>query len=72
MKKFLKNIIYLFIIAATGFVVFHFIYPDISVLRQKNPEKTAFMKYREKEWKARGKKYRVVRKWIPYNEISPY
>jgi monofunctional biosynthetic peptidoglycan transglycosylase len=30
--------------------------PDISQLKKKNPGKTAFMEYREREWKKKGQK----------------
>ncbi len=28
--------------------------PDISTLKKKNPKKTAFMEYREREWSEKG------------------
>jgi len=48
------------------------VYPDLSKLKTKNPVKTAFMTYREKEWAREGKKYRINQKWIPLKAISPY
>ena len=30
--------------------------PDISRLKPNNPRKTAFMEYRQKEWKKKGRK----------------
>jgi hypothetical protein len=41
------------------------VYPDVSELKKKNPAKTAFMSYREKEWKREGKKYRINQRWVP-------
>ena len=49
-----------------------FVYPDVSVLRKENPKKTAFMEYREQEWKKQGKKKRPVQIWVPFSAISPY
>ncbi len=46
--------------------------PDISRLKKHNPEKTSFMKYREKEAKEKGKRYRIRQKWIPLSKVSPY
>ncbi len=46
--------------------------PDIGRLRTKNPAKTAFMEYREKEWAAKGLKRRLAKEWVPLTRISPY
>jgi len=46
--------------------------PDVSKLKKKNPRKTSFMEYREKEWKREGKKYGIQQKWVPLSRISPY
>jgi monofunctional biosynthetic peptidoglycan transglycosylase len=54
------------------FVVAQFIYPDISALKKENPEKTAFMKYREDEWAREGKRYKIKQRWVPLGSISPY
>jgi monofunctional glycosyltransferase len=55
-----------------AFIAFHFVYPDVSKLQKVNPQKTAFMEYREKEWAREGKKYKVQQIWVPYKAISPY
>jgi len=66
---------------ALGFVVivlsfFSLLYlfgvPDLSRLKKENPPKTAFMEYREKEAKKKGKKYRIHQAWVPLSRISPY
>jgi len=46
--------------------------PDVSRLKKTTPQKTAFMEHREEEAKAKGKKYRVNRIWVPFAKISPY
>jgi monofunctional biosynthetic peptidoglycan transglycosylase len=46
--------------------------PDISRLKKENPAKTAFMEYREKEWKEKGRKVQVRQVWVPLSRISPY
>jgi monofunctional glycosyltransferase len=46
--------------------------PDVSKLKKENPGKTAFMEYREKEAKERGKRYRIHQTWVPLSRISPY
>lgn len=46
--------------------------PDISRLKKENPKKTALMDYREREWKEKGKKYRIYQQWVPLSQVSPY
>lgn len=72
MKAFLKRILLISILIVVGFVVFNLIYPDISRLNKENPEKTAMMKFREKEWEREGKRYKITQIWVPYSAISPY
>lgn len=46
--------------------------PDVSLLKKGNPGKTSFMKYREREWEKKGRKYRINQVWTPLARISPY
>jgi monofunctional biosynthetic peptidoglycan transglycosylase len=46
--------------------------PDVEKLKKANPGKTAFMNYREKEWKEKGKTFRIHQTWVPLSRISPY
>ena len=71
-KLSLKRIIIPFSIIVSLFIVFQFVYPDVSELKRKNPGKTSFMAYREKEWKREGREYRINQKWVPMSAISPY
>ncbi|MBU2590654.1 MAG: transglycosylase domain-containing protein, partial [Nitrospinae bacterium] len=59
-------------IAAAVSAYIYFTFPNIKGLKRNNPKKTAFMAYREKEWKKKGKKYKIQQKWVPYSQISPY
>jgi monofunctional biosynthetic peptidoglycan transglycosylase len=70
--KALKWVFMLVVLSLLGCVVFYSVYPDMATLKRKNPGKTAFMKYREREWKARGKALKIQRKWASYSHISPY
>ncbi|HET9371387.1 MAG TPA: monofunctional biosynthetic peptidoglycan transglycosylase [Vicinamibacterales bacterium] len=45
--------------------------PDVRPLKTKPPESTAFMRLREAEAVAAGRKPRRVQRWIPYSRISP-
>ena len=41
-------------------------------LKKSCPEKTAFMKYREKVWQEKGIKKKITNIWVPLSSISPY
>ena len=53
-------------------IALYFVYPDVSAMRRANPKKSAFMKYRESEWQRQGKKKKIVQRWVPLSQISPY
>jgi monofunctional biosynthetic peptidoglycan transglycosylase len=63
-----------FVAIVLGFfsLLYFFWVPDLSRLKKEAPKKTAFMEYREKEAKKKGKKYRIHQAWIPLSRISPY
>jgi monofunctional biosynthetic peptidoglycan transglycosylase len=46
--------------------------PDVSSLKKRNPRKTAFMEYREKERRSKGQQYKIIQIWVPLSKISPY
>jgi len=46
--------------------------PDVSKLKKENPKKTALMEYREKKLGAKGRKFRMDQRWVPFSKISPY
>jgi monofunctional biosynthetic peptidoglycan transglycosylase len=60
------------LLAATLGIVYLALMPDISRLKKNNPPKTAFMEYREKEWKEKGRKVQIRQVWVPFSRISPY
>ena len=62
----------IFLISLVGLALYLFLVPDVSKLKKENPKKTSFIKYREKEWKRQGKKYRIQQKWVPLSQVSPY
>jgi monofunctional biosynthetic peptidoglycan transglycosylase len=53
-------------------LLYFLLMPDVSKLKKQNPEKTAFMEYREKGWREKGKKVKVYQIWVPLSNISPY
>ena len=44
--------------------------PDVRRLRTENPERTAFMRLRARQARAKGEEPRVVKQWVPYSRIS--
>lgn len=71
-RSLLKRILLLFAVFIVTFLAFQFFYPDVSSLKKANPGKTAFMNYREREWKREGKNFTIQQKWIPLRVISSY
>ena len=62
-------------VLAVGFVLhiaYYFISPDVSELKRNNPKKTAFMEYREAQWREEGKNKKLQQKWVYLPQISPY
>jgi monofunctional biosynthetic peptidoglycan transglycosylase len=72
-RKCLKFILPVLIILLSGLAIsFYLISVDISRLKKENPEKTSFMKYREKEARQKGKRYSIRQQWVSISKISPY
>jgi monofunctional glycosyltransferase len=46
--------------------------PDVRVLARENPTSSAFMQLRIDEAAARGRKFTIRRRWVPYAQISPH
>ena len=64
--------IFFLLLAAILGLAYLALMPDISRLKKENPSKTAFMEYREKQWREKGRQVRVHQVWIPLARISPY
>ena len=69
---YLKRLIIIFIVIVLLSFAYTVLIPDISRLKKENPKKTALMEYREREWKEKGKKYRINQQWVPLSQVSPY
>ncbi len=50
----------------------YFFYPNVAALKKSPPGKTAFMKYREKEWARKGKKKKIRQRWVRLSQVSPF
>jgi monofunctional biosynthetic peptidoglycan transglycosylase len=70
--RLIKFACYFIIIAVIGFIGFYLVYPDVSILKKVNPKKTSFMEYREDQWRAKGKKLQIQKRWVSLSKISPY
>jgi monofunctional biosynthetic peptidoglycan transglycosylase len=70
--KLIKIFFFLVLLALIAGTSLYMVYPDVSKLKKENPKKTSFMEYREEEWKKRGKKIRIQKKWVSLGQISPY
>jgi monofunctional biosynthetic peptidoglycan transglycosylase len=53
-------------------LLYFLLMPDISKLKKENPKKTAFMEYREKQWKEKAREITIHQIWVPLSNISPY
>jgi monofunctional glycosyltransferase len=70
--RFLKIIFLLVLLGFGTSLALYAFYPDVSKLRTQNPRKTSFMEYREREWRAQGKKVVIQKQWVPLGRISPF
>ena len=71
-KKFQKFTLLIFLLVALLSAIYFLVMPDIAQLQKKNPTKTAFMEYREQEWRKRGKNMKAFQVWAPLSRISPF
>lgn len=65
----------LIIVFAMCYFIYIIAYPltvDVSSFKKKNPEVTAMMKYRIKQWQEQGKKIKIKKQWVSLSSISPY
>lgn len=72
LKKLIGYSTVLFLALLATDIAMSFVYPGVSALKKENPQKTAFMEYREKEWAKQGIHKAVIQKWVPLKRISPY
>lgn len=54
------------------FIVYHLLFPNISKLKNDNPDQTSFMKIRQLERNDQSSQTSLTQFWIPLSEISPY
>ena len=71
-RRFLTWVVVVLFVTIGAGVAYFSLYPDLSKLKRVNPKKTAFMEYREKEWRQQGKRLKVQQQWVPISKVSPY
>lgn len=59
-------------VAVALYLASFFFLPNVAELARKNPEKTAFMQHREKQWEREGRNVKIRRTWVPLSRISPH
>jgi monofunctional biosynthetic peptidoglycan transglycosylase len=68
----MKKVFFILFLGALAFIGYCVFYPDVSKLKKQNPKKTAFMEYREAEWRQKGKKLTIRQKWVSLSGVSPF
>jgi monofunctional biosynthetic peptidoglycan transglycosylase len=71
-KKVPKFCLFIIVLLALLSGLYFLFMPNISRLQKHNPPKTAFMEYREQEWRKSGEKGKVFQVWVPLSRISPF
>ncbi|MCX8034429.1 MAG: monofunctional biosynthetic peptidoglycan transglycosylase [Thermodesulfovibrio sp.] len=70
-----KLFLRLIIVFVLCYFIYVIVYPftvDVASLKKKNPELTAMMKYRMKQWQEEGKQIKIKKQWVSLHGISPY
>ena len=71
MRKLIKWLVAAALFGAVAFVAAYFVYPDVGQYATKNPDKTAFMLWREEQWAEKGQKKRITKRWVPIGQVAP-
>jgi monofunctional biosynthetic peptidoglycan transglycosylase len=70
-RKLINWLLVIALFGAVAFVGVYFFYPDVGQYATKNPDKTAFMLWREEKWAEKGEKKRITKQWVPITQVSP-
>ena len=71
MKRVLFSTLCATLLVSAGYY-FYFSLPDVSVLKQKNPNSTALMDLRDQEYKKQNSRGRRQQIWVSYGAISEH
>jgi monofunctional biosynthetic peptidoglycan transglycosylase len=69
--KLIRNLAGLLVLFLVVDIGRYAVFPDIGRLALTNPGKTAFMKYREAQWRKEGIEKSVKQSWVPLKRVSP-
>jgi hypothetical protein len=61
-----KKLSLIFLILSAGIILYLVMFPDVGKLKTKNPQKTSFMEYREREWEREVKNTGFSRNGFPF------
>lgn len=67
-----KKMFLVLVLLPFAFVALYMVYPNVGKLRDRDPEKTSFMRFREREWKRGEKNGEIVKTWVPLSRISSH
>jgi monofunctional glycosyltransferase len=71
-NKYLKWLCILGISLGLLVAAYFLLVPDFSRWKKENPNRTSFMKYREKEWAEKRSSHRIQQAWVSLGRISPH
>ncbi len=70
--KLIRNIIGILLLLTVFDIARYLVYPDVGRLVTVNPSVTAFMEYREDQWRKDGLDDRkIIQRWVPLDRVSP-
>jgi monofunctional biosynthetic peptidoglycan transglycosylase len=70
MSIFLKILVVVVLVLVVDIGRYFFI-PDVDALVKTNPIPTAFMEYRQEQWRVEGRDIKLQQRWVPMSKISP-
>jgi len=70
--KLLRNIVVIVSLFLVVDIARYLVYPDVGRLVKENPSATAFMEYREDQWRGEGLDDKKIRqRWVSLDRVSP-
>jgi monofunctional biosynthetic peptidoglycan transglycosylase len=69
--KVFRNAVWFIVLFLVIDVARYFFLPDVSWVVRNNPGKSAFMEYREADWRSQGFDKTIRQRWVPLNKVSP-
>jgi monofunctional biosynthetic peptidoglycan transglycosylase len=70
-RSFVIKVLIALILFPFAYAGFYLVYPNVGALKERNPGKTSFMRYREHEWREKGENRKIAQTWVPLSRISP-